>query len=246
MVSPDRQHPQDARDRLEQHPGVNALLVAPASINEENHEPSTGCKFTRERLSTILSTVSQLTDSDDDLDFEITSVGRFELLNIVAQRARNTAGCLAYYVFLMTLSSFVLAWDITGQPHHWAVVSIEAAINVLLVSEIVIGVLSLGKSYWHSYANRLDCLLTFLCVVFYLIFLAEGAPRIGREGSFSYLETGLLALRYLTQFSRLVIFVVWTNRTRKVLKQPKVHFSALEERIGLESLSVGRDFVRRN
>jgi hypothetical protein len=163
----------------------------------------------------------------------------YERLRIVAVRLRNTSSCLGLYVTLIILNLFVLLWELLGGSSHWAVLAIEAVINVLLVLEVAVNLLTLGWSYWEAWGNRADFIITVFCVLFFILYVEEEYP-LDESKELSYVDTILIATRYIVQLGRLAFIAYRGRQTTKFLQQEDVQFPADDFNMDIPAMNGSR------
>lgn len=134
-------------------------------------------------------------------------------------RFTNSRSCLFVYFLLMLLNIFVLILEISGSinnVHSMVSVVCEGVINLFLVGEVVIGMVVYQWEYFKPWANRIDFVVTFLCLIFYAVFIEEETPGQGKVmgDDFEYADTVLLGFRYAFQVFRFMS-ILYRGRQKK-------------------------------
>lgn len=76
------------------------------------------------------------------------------------------------------LHKYSFMQEFTGETRldSGIVVACEGIINAFLAAEVVIGMIVYQWDYFKYWSNVLDFVLTFTCLVFYVIFIEEKVP----------------------------------------------------------------------
>lgn len=129
----------------------------------------------------------------------------------LAQKFMNSRMYTAFYFFMILMNLVLIVWVLltlpTGgdYPDHWAFITLEVLINVLLGTEIVLKLAAQRSHYFRSKSNLFDVFVLVLCVMALLIYAFEGAS-ISEEidDAVSFI---LLLVRYILQFLRLLLMI---------------------------------------
>mmetsp|Transcript_19206 Transcript_19206/g.26959 ORF Transcript_19206/g.26959 Transcript_19206/m.26959 type:complete len:272 (-) Transcript_19206:238-1053(-) len=160
-------------------------------------------------------------------------------------RFTNSRTCLCIYFLLMLLNIFVLILEISGRniPMNVLVsVVCEGFINLFLVGEVVIGLVVYHWDYFKPCGNRVDFVITFLCLIFYAVFIEEEAPGAGKVlgDDFEYADTILLGFRYAFQVFRFVSIFRRGQQKKAHIVADEIDFDA-DDATGIELQNFGQD-----
>ncbi len=89
---------------------------------------------------------------------------------------------------------------------HWIVICIELLLNTTLILEVLINLCAMKMTFFQSYMNIIDLVLTILCTIFATIFIYDEyiSPRKDavNDEIYSEIDFVLLSCRYLFQIGR--------------------------------------------
>ncbi|ORY00838.1 hypothetical protein K493DRAFT_256087 [Basidiobolus meristosporus CBS 931.73] len=137
-----------------------------------------------------------------------------------AEQIRNMANQIVYsrfytflYIIMAILSLISVVLSIKYECPGKFFVVLEIIINVTMITEVGIRMLSMGRAFWRWWLNIFDIIIVFLCILT-LILLSHGCSRnAGRE---ELAGTIFLVIRNSIQFFRLF----------SALRKNKRHLSA--------------------
>merc|ERR1712100_331095 len=119
------------------------------------------------------------------------------------RRTKYTTGALMVYLIISFLSIFVLAWELAGAGGRSGVaISIEIFINTFLITDVALDIVSQGcKTYWSSWGNVFDFVITMCCLIFFGFFVMNEMSVY--DNDLSYVDAVFLSVRYCFQIFRL-------------------------------------------
>ena len=123
-------------------------------------------------------------DEEDDMypedfgELESIDVGMpwYRRLHLVITRAKGTRTCLTIYVLMACICGTLFiaaAFGANKLRNHIAFTVVEALVNLFLLLEVVVDVMSLGMAYFSKLYNVVDFTVTVSCVAFFFAFLEE-------------------------------------------------------------------------
>jgi len=152
-------------------------------------------------------------------------VSQAERVITVTQRLKNTTTCIFIYILLMILNLFVMAWELSGRGFNPVIITLECLINLFIIGEVSIGIYGLGRSYFHSLSNIVDCTLSGLCVIFFIVLLATHSQE--DADYMSALDAVFLVVRFLFQLLRLSVLAYRSRKVALMQTQERVDFNAV-------------------
>jgi hypothetical protein len=147
----------------------------------------------------------------------------------LADRILFSTAYFVAYIFII-LSNFVLiiwllvmlAKQSIETRDHWAFITLDVIVNIAFVSEISLLIISQKKAYFSKYTNLFDFAIMALSVFSLAFYMTNHGMEYQLE---DLLALGLMGIRYLLQFLRLVAMI---RRHRKLQSTRKgVDFSQL-------------------
>merc|ERR1719382_493731 len=98
-------------------------------------------------------------------------VERYDLIKGLAFRIKKSVSFLLLYIGQLIANMFVLIWEFSGSEDHIAVILIELLINLFFVVEILIEIVTQGRTeYFKNIWNRLDFTVCMFCIIFFVVF----------------------------------------------------------------------------
>ncbi|KAK9765781.1 hypothetical protein K7432_005619 [Basidiobolus ranarum] len=152
-----------------------------------------------------------------------------------SERLRNMANQIVYssfytilYIIMAILSLISVILSIAYECPGSFFVLLEIIINVAMIVEVGIRILSMGRAFWRWWLNVFDIIIVFLCILT-LGFLSHGCtPNAGRE---ELTGTIFLVIRNSIQFFRLFT----------ALKKNKRHLNARSNTINFADVRSSLD-----
>ncbi|KAI8834173.1 hypothetical protein BJ741DRAFT_517655, partial [Chytriomyces cf. hyalinus JEL632] len=143
------------------------------------------------------------------------SITRAELVSSFANRILHSKMYKLLYLGMALLSVVCLVLSFIEQCPSGIFYWLDAALNLIMIVEVLIRVNAMGKNFWKSVWNVIDIFLVFLCILtlFWLIF---GECQNGSGSWETELDAFLLIARNGLQLVRLIIMM---NKNRHRLTQ---------------------------
>ena len=152
----------------------------------------------------------------------------------LSTRIKTSVGCLIFYMILIavTLVLTITEWSNPEFVNHNAVIVLEAIINSALIAEVTTSILAAGLDYFNYLFNIIDLILTIVCSIFFIIFLSKLAANDSTESEGISLELDgiFLILRYIVQFTRMILLFYRGRKTHEMVEQEDVDFSTIMHR----------------
>ncbi|TPX60985.1 hypothetical protein CcCBS67573_g08963 [Chytriomyces confervae] len=143
------------------------------------------------------------------------SITRAELVSSFANRILHSKFYKLLYLGMALLSVVCLVLSFIEQCPSGIFYWLDAALNLIMIVEVLIRVNAMGKNFWKSIWNVIDIFLVFLCILtlFWLIF---GECQNGSGSWETELDAFLLIARNGLQLVRLIVMM---NKNRHRLTQ---------------------------
>jgi len=134
-------------------------------------------------------------------------------LTNAANRLLFSRGYSIFYLFMILLNVALILWVIIdlsvlgrfATPTHWLFITLEVLINIALLTEVTLRMLSLKSRYFLSWSNIFDLSVLVISWLGLIIFFSSSALMLGEVDDVGTLL--LLILRYIVQFLRLLLMV---------------------------------------
>jgi len=134
-------------------------------------------------------------------------------LTNAANRLLFSRGYSIFYLFMILLNVALILWVIIdlsvlgrfATPTHWLFITLEVLINIALLTEVTLRMLSLKSRYFLSWSNIFDLSVLVISWLGPIIFFSSSALMLGEVDDVGTLL--LLILRYIVQFLRLLLMV---------------------------------------
>lgn len=130
---------------------------------------------------------------------------RDEMLHSLANRILHSRKYQYFYLFMMSLSLFCLVLSTIQTCPTGYFYFLEAVVNLIMISEVLIRFHALGKVFWRSVWNKLDVVLVLLCLLT-LFWLWFGTCSTSRSWE-TEADTLLLVVRNGIQFARIAVLI---------------------------------------
>ena len=160
------------------------------------------------------------------------AASRYELLRMLASRIYFSKAYISFYLFMVVLNvvSIIVilsSYGIYSYKVSPGLIALELLINVLLALEITVRFLAQQDSFWSSWWNTMDVLITILCIlsVFALVLLpAEDEME-------EIFATAIVGLRYIVQGLRIMLLLRAgrASQRRTNFHAAEIEFSTIQQ-----------------
>ena len=135
-----------------------------------------------------------------DLRYDYDTISTSEVIRGLANRFLYSSTYKIFYFSLTLLSCTVLIMALLNPcPPQW-MKFLDFVINLALIAEVAIRIVSQGKMYFKFWANIIDAILLCFCILTLFVLGRACSASVEFE---EVLDALLLALRNLVQFGRL-------------------------------------------
>jgi len=167
-------------------------------------------------------------------------LSRSEIVQGIASRFIYSRFYTILYLGLAVLCFISIILSLFEKCPSTLFVILEVIINIAMIVEVSIRMVAVGRSYFFSCWNLFDLLLVFLCFST-LVFIVSGeCSEGGREEAI--LDTFLLIIRYLIQFSRLGMMLKKNNHTFNTRTQ-RIDFADVRDTHSTDLRGTSIDFA---